>query len=223
MRLNYRLFLVPLCLFLSAGSIAQTNSNFTTQKDPKMSVLDQLDPIAFQESMRTLWEEHIVYTRFYLISATESLGDKDVVLQRLLKNQKDIGDSVKVFYGDAAGDQLTALLTEHIKIAGELISDLILNKSTEANAASVNWYKNADDIATFLYNANSEKWPLADLKAMMKEHLDDTAVEVKAQIAKDYVGSLTAFGTIQAEILKMADFLSMGIMKQFPDMFQPYP
>jgi len=47
--------------------------------------------------MRKLWEDHIVYTRNYIISALAGLGDADAVAQRLLKNQDDIGDAIKPF------------------------------------------------------------------------------------------------------------------------------
>ena len=42
-----------------------------------------------------------------------------------MQNQIDIGNSIKPFYGEAAGNQLAKLLTEHIVIAGQLIDALI--------------------------------------------------------------------------------------------------
>src|SRR6185436_9114971 len=60
-------------------------------------------------SMRKLWEDHITYTRNYIISALGGLGDADAVAARLMKNQEEIGNAIKPFYGAAAGDKLTAL------------------------------------------------------------------------------------------------------------------
>src|SRR5262245_53923194 len=63
-------------------------------------------------AMRKLWEDHITYTRNYIISALADLGDKDAVAKRLLKNQEDIGNAIKPYYGNDAGDKLAALLRD---------------------------------------------------------------------------------------------------------------
>lgn len=75
-------------------------------------------------AMRVLWEEHITYTRNYIISALAGLPDTDAVAQRLLRNQDDIGNAIKPSYGDAAGNKLSALLHEHIAIATEVVGRL---------------------------------------------------------------------------------------------------
>ena len=62
---------------------------------------------AFHDAMRKLWEDHVVWTRQFIVSAaTESgnLPDIGPTTDRLLANQTDIGNALKPFYGDAAGD-----------------------------------------------------------------------------------------------------------------------
>ncbi len=170
----------------------------------------------FQNAMRKLWEDHITWTRAYLVSAQANLPDTVLVLGRLLKNQKDIGDAIVPYYGAAAGQKLTDLLTEHIVIAGKIVGDLLSNADPAANIAA--WYVNGDDIATFLSGANPN-WPLADMKAMMKDHLDTTTAEVVAHIKQDWAGSIEAYDKAHLMILEMADHLSMGIFAQFPGSF----
>src|SRR5215207_5795332 len=77
---------------------------------------------AFQDAMRKLWEDHITWTRVFIISAAADLPDKAAATDRLLQNQVDIGNAIKPYNGDAAGDQLTGLLKEHITTAAEIVT-----------------------------------------------------------------------------------------------------
>ena len=77
--------------------------------------------MAFHDRMRELWSDHVVYTRNFIISASAGVGDTAEVSQRLLRNQDEIGDAIKPYYGDAAGSQLAALLRTHIQLAAKTL------------------------------------------------------------------------------------------------------
>lgn len=178
------------------------------------------DSQAFHDSMRKLWEDHVTWTRLAIVSLSNNLPDTGPTVQRLLQNQADIGNSIKPFYGEAAGNQLTALLRDHILIAAEIIKDAKAGDQAALNDAVKRWYANADSIAAFLNAANPKNWPLADMKAMMREHLDLTLKEAVAYLQGDHVGSVSTYDQIHLQILNMADMLSEGIMDQFPQMFK---
>jgi hypothetical protein len=180
------------------------------------------DKAAFHDAMRKLWEDHIVWTRQFIVSAaTESgnLADIGPTTDRLLANQTDIGNALKPFYGDAAGDQVTALLRDHILTAAELIAAAKAGDTAAVETASAAWYQNADDIATALNGLNPKHWPLAEMKAHMKDHLDLTLEEAVARLQGRYVDDIAAYDKIHAQILGMADMLSDGIIAQFPANF----
>ena len=63
-----------------------------------------------QMAKRRLWIDHVAWTRSFIISDIASLEDKDYVLERLLRNQDDIGNSIKPYYGEEAGNKLSSLL-----------------------------------------------------------------------------------------------------------------
>jgi hypothetical protein len=178
--------------------------------------------VAFHDAMRKLWEDHIVWTRQYIVSAATLPGDlADIgpTTDRLLANQDDIGDALKPFYGEAAGDQVTALLRDHILTAAELIAAAKAGDADAVDAASTAWYANAHDIAVALHDLNPDHWTLADLDAMMKEHLDLTLEEAVARLQGRYADDIAAYERVHAEILSMADMLSDGIIAQFPSRF----
>ena len=173
----------------------------------------------FSNAMRKLWEDHITWTRLYIVSAAANLPDKDATAQRLLQNQADIGKAIVPFYGPAAGDKLTALLKDHILGAAALIEAAKSGDKAKIDAASAKWYANADEIAAFLSSANPKNWPLADTKAGMKMHLDLTLAEATAQLQGKYADSIADYDKIHTHILGLADLLSSGIIKQFPQKF----
>ncbi|MFB3910523.1 MAG: hypothetical protein ACE15D_19200 [Candidatus Eisenbacteria bacterium] len=175
---------------------------------------------AFRNDMRKLWEDHITWTRMYIVSAAADLPDLGATANRLLANQEDIGTAIKPFYGDAAGEQLTSLLRSHILTAADLISAAKAGNTDGTQKASVRWYANADSIASFLNGANPQNWPLDDMKQMMKDHLDLTLEEAVDRLHGDYEGDIAAYDKVHDEILKMADMLSDGILAQFPDRVQ---
>jgi hypothetical protein len=173
---------------------------------------------AFRASMRELWEDHVVWTRQVIVAILAGTPDTDAALARLLRNQTDIGNAIKPFYGDAAGAQLTTLLREHIVIAGTLLTTAKNGDADAFAAAKADWYRNGDDIARFLANANPH-WPLADMQAAMTTHLDTTLAEAVARLTGDWSADVAAYDAVHHHILHMADVLSDGIIAQFPAAF----
>lgn len=175
---------------------------------------------AFQDAMRKLWEDHITWTRVFIISAAADLPDKATATDRLLQNQVDIGNAIKPYYGDAAGEKLTALLKEHITTAAEIVTAAKAGDTAKMQDANRRWFENADQIAAFLSGANSKNWPSAEMKQMMHDHLNLTTAEVQARLKGDWAADVKAYDNVHGQILRMADMLSAGIVNQFPQKFK---
>lgn len=172
-----------------------------------------------RSATRKLWEDHITYTRNYIISALAGLPDGDAVAQRLLKNQDDIGDAIKPFYGDDAGKKLSALLRDHILIATEVVKAAKAGSHAQLADAQKKWSANGRDIAAFLSGANPN-WPKSDLEAMLQKHLDLTTGEVVGRVKKDWNADIKSYDEGHAHMLMFADVLTDGIAKQFPAKFK---
>jgi len=177
----------------------------------KMKPADEL-----RMGMRMLWEDHITYTRNYIISALADLPDKDAVAQRLLRNQDDIGNAIKPFYGDQAGQKLAALLRDHITIATEVVTAAKASNPAQLDAAQKKWSANGKDIAAFLSSANPN-WPKQTLESMLQKHLELTTGEVVGRLKKDWAADIRSYDEGHAHMLMFADTLTDGIAKQFPE------
>lgn len=173
------------------------------------------DADALRQSMRRLWTDHVVWTRAYIVAAVANDPSASAAATRLMRNQEDIGRAVASYYGDAAGNRLTALLKDHINIAVDLVAAAKAADNAKLGDADRRWKANAGEIATFLSGANPN-WPRETLRVMLEEHLRLTTEEAKARLEKRWTDDVRHFDAILDQALHMADALSDGILKQFP-------
>lgn len=193
---------------LMAGCTPTTTSTAASAPTPMAGM-------TLHDNMRRLWSDHVVWTRQYIVAATSGDPSADAALSRLMKNQEDIGNAVRPFYGDAAGAKLTDLLKQHISIAGELVAAAKAGDQAKQTDADKRWHDNAAAIATFLSGANPN-WPREALLSMLNNHLALTTREAVARLQKNWADDQTTFDNVYTQSMEMADALSSGIAKQFP-------
>lgn len=226
--------------------------------------------------MRRLWSEHIALTHNYLVSAFAGLGDTAELAQRLLRNQDEIGDAIKPFYGPAAGQQTATMLRGHIQHATHLVtalkgsspamgssramesfgqqrrdttgrdttmnarpsgrtdttaarpaqgrSDMAAGGAQQGDTAGVDraiamLKANADSIAGFLNSANPRHWNRATLRSALGMHLDLLVQAARARARGDWDASIAGLDASHRQIQQLADVLTEGIVKQFPNRF----
>lgn len=191
--------------------------NASVESGPMQKIYSQAEA-DINLQMRELWTEHAVWTRMYIIESLNNSSGADAAATRLLKNQEDIGNAIKPFYGDDAGNNLTTLLKDHIMIAVAIINDVKAGNTTQQAVDEARWADNADDIATFLASANPN-WPLPVLKDLLNMHLSTTKDELVARYSLNYPADVQAWDAVYNHVLKMSDALSTGIIAQFPDKF----
>ena len=175
---------------------------------------------ALRTDMRKLWEDHITWTRLAIISLTTGSPDTQATVARLLQNQTDIGNAVKPFYGNAAGNELTKQLKEHILIAADVVAAAKAGDGAKLADAQARWAANGDTIAGVLASANPKFWKLAAMKAELRMHLKLTTDEAVARLQGKWAADVAAYERIHAHALHLSDLLSDGLVKQFPQRFR---
>jgi len=129
-----------------------TQAPMTTTAHPSSALTAKA--VALRMDMRKLWEDHITWTRLAIISLESGTPDTNATVARLLRNQVDIGNAIKPYYGKAAGNELTRQLRAHILIAADLIAAAKAGDSANLADAQARWIKNADQIAAVLHSVN---------------------------------------------------------------------
>jgi hypothetical protein len=172
--------------------------------------------VHLKEGMRRLWTDHVVWTREYINAAVAGSPSATAVAGRLMKNQEDIGRAIEPYYGNAASTKLTNLLKQHISIAVDLVAAAKAGDNAKVADADRRWHDNANEIATFLASANPN-WPQQTLRTMLDEHLRLTTQEATTRIQQNWSANAAVFDQILDQAIHMADMLTDGIVKQFPD------
>ena len=173
--------------------------------------------LAYHDEWRKLWEDHITWTRVVIISILDGLPGTDAYIGRLLQNYEDMEDALKPYYG-AEAEVLGDLIKDHLVIAAEILTALKNGQPTDALVAS--WYANANDIAVQMNKMNPQFWPLAETQQMWTDHLDATLEEATDHFTGNFAGEVAAYDKVHDMALEMADFISNGVMQQFPSQFK---
>ena len=168
--------------------------------------------------MRLVWEQHVYWTRLTIISLAFNLPDVDFTTARLLRNATDMGNLLKPFYGNRIAARYSNLIREHLLIAVELVKAAKAGNQSAVAAIERRWYENGEEIAEFLSRIN----PFIsrdEFQEMFFEHLALTTQEAVLILQKDFKSSIAVFDKIEEEALQMADTITHGIVKQFPNKF----
>lgn len=165
-----------------------------------------------------LWEQHVFWTRLLIISILENLKDLPETEKRLLRNPVDIGMIYGIFYGPEVQKIVTDLLTEHLVVGAELITAYKNNNTSEINRLNALWYANADKMARAFASINPH-YIESEIRDMLYMHLDLTKNEVALRLQGKFAEDVQNFDKIEAEAIAMADYFTMGIVRQFPNIF----
>lgn len=174
--------------------------------------------IALYTGMRTLWAQHMEWTYATVVAFAGSSPAVDPTIRRLLRNQADIGDAFATYYGPAAGHRLTDLLQTHIKDAVPVLTAAKAGDTAALDRAVAVWYANAQDIADFLAATNPH-WKQADMRSMMHTHITQTIAYAADVLTGSDASAIDEYDAAEAHMTEMADMLSAGIIKQFPQAF----
>ncbi|RPF48713.1 hypothetical protein EDD70_1536 [Hydrogenoanaerobacterium saccharovorans] len=185
------------------------NSNYANE-----NICYTYNQIQLINEFRKLWEQHIMWTRSFIISLVNDLGDLDPVTTRLLRNPTDFANSLRPFYGNEKAAKFEQLLKDHLLIASQLVTAAKKGDTQAVDSLRKKWYENADQIAMFLAQINPY-WNQQTWQMMLYEHLKLVENEAVTRISGQYNENVSLFDSMEKQALAMADQMSYGIINQF--------
>ncbi|GIH73159.1 hypothetical protein [Sphaerimonospora thailandensis] len=179
---------------------------------------DQAARAALYATMRTLWHQHMEWTYATVVAFAADSPSLKPTIDRLLRNQADIGNAVAPLYGDKAAKSLTKLLTTHIEQAVPVLTAAKSGDKAALGKAVKDWYANARDIADFLATANPA-WGRQEMRSMMKTHITQTIGYAGDVLNGRFAAAIAKYDKAEKHMAEMADMLSQGLITQFPGKF----
>lgn len=165
-------------------------------------------------TLRKLWEQHVMWTRSFIISTASELPDLVFVTNRLLQNPGDFAAVLSKFYGIQNANKFKELLTQHLLIGADLVNAAKQGDTAKAADARKRWYENADEIAAFLASINPY-WNQKEWQTLLYDHLKMTENEAALRLTGKYKDDINQYDAIEDEALEMADYMYSGIVNQF--------
>lgn len=168
------------------------------------------DQVCLMNLLRQLWVEHVLWTRFFIISTIEDLKDLNDVTNRLLQNPGDFARVLSAYYDPQIVSAFQQLFTEHLLIAAELVQAAKKNDEKAVMDARQKWYANADQIAYFLASINPY-WDKNEWRRLLYDHLAMTEQEAVLRLNGKFQEDIQNFDSIQNEAMAMADYMFCGL------------
>ena len=160
--------------------------------------------------MRKLFTDHAVYTNKYTIAAIENLGSAKALLDRLIENQQEIGAYIGQFLGKGIGNEIAAILTEHIQLAGEALK-ILINKQPLTPVM----VKITANVAKFATAMSVLTGNLADHKKWYDEflHHNELVLEIaKAHLIGLYMRENELYDGYYTHMLHFSDMMRVDLL-----------
>lgn len=218
--LNVKTFIIVAIMGLFSSTVfSQVQSKASKNAVSKAAATYNASTLELRTDMRFLWSQHMEWTYAAVTSFYTTTRNYDATAARLLQNQEDIGNAIKPYYGEAAGNALTQLLKEHIVSVVDVMTAAKRGEQDNLTAAVSKSYYNAEEIGDFLANAN-QYWPRDFVRDMLKTHIDQTLVYATAIQHDDFASGINSYGEAEHHMMMLADALSNGIIAAFPNKFK---
>lgn len=164
--------------------------------------------------MRQLWAEHMEWTYATVDAFFHDQAGLTPKLNRLLQNQKDIGNSIKPYFGEEAGQKLAALLTEHIQLAVPVLTAAEEGNNGALEEGLDNWYANAQEIGDDFASLNPKAWDQASLRDIWKTHITQTVGYSVALLQNKLDDAIAQYQAAYDHMMEMGDEMADGIVNR---------
>jgi hypothetical protein len=173
-----------------------------------------VNPAALHDQIRLVYGDQLVWTRMLSVAVLNDLKVRDVYKDRLMDNYEAFEDMLAPYYGADVAEKLGTMLEYHFALTEKVLDEV--RQGDTIKTVLPYWYANADDIASYLTGLNPRFWPRKETTLIWRVYLDGILSGAIAQQKGDWKGEVATHDALVIHCTKMADFMSDGMVKQFP-------
>jgi hypothetical protein len=173
----------------------------------------RVSPVVLHDLIRAVYEDQLVWTRMMSVAVLDGSKARDAYRDRLMDNYEAFEDALTPYYGDGA-EKLGTMLEYHFALTEKVVDEV--RQGDTFRTVLPYWYANADDIAAYLTQLNPKFWPRKETTLIWRMYLDGILAGAIAHQKGDWRGEVDAHDALVTHCYKMADFMSDGMLKQFP-------
>jgi len=184
-----------------------------------MSDPHPVTPADLQAVLRDEWSRHLFWIRNVVMdNAKNDLRSRDFAEKAVEANARDLAQTFRPFYGEAASDRLNALLTKHYGAVKAYSQATVAGNKRQQDAAMAQFASNTDEIASFFSGINPHLSKDA-VRDLFTTHVDHHVAQINKFQNRDYAGEEETWPGMEHHIYVIADALTTALVKQFPQKF----
>ena len=166
----------------------------------------------WQERIRNLWVERMVWIRHYIISLMMGLRDLSFVAMRALRNGTEFAELFSYFYNQQAVSLFENIMTQHILLLSELATTVKMENNIDM--LQPRWAENANQFLNWLLNQNPH-WAKDIWEPIIYDQFQ-LEVELLHQLKGNrYAEGIAQFDRAHANALRIAREMIEGLHRQF--------
>ena len=170
-------------------------------------------------ALRDLWLGHIFWVRNVTVAAIDKNDSAIKAAEtQAVANAQAIAASIEPFYGAAAKEKFFKLLAGHYgAVKAYLVSAIAGDVSAQAKATQ-SLTSNADEIATFLSQANPYL-PKDAVQGLLLAHGGHHIQQIQQLIDHNYDAEAQTWEEMKTHVYRIADATADALAKQFAKKF----
>lgn len=184
-----------------------------------VSSKNEREDINLNKNLRKLFAENAVWTHNYTVSFISASPDAAENAKRILENNDELGFLITPYYGNSAGSKFSRLLNARADIFSDMVYFARVGNHNNFSAKEKELQKNADEIANFLSDINPKYFKKQEINEVFNKQAYLLIDTIASRIKNDWNKNISDFDEMFDYSAIMADKISEGITKQFPDMF----